>query len=261
MSSAPFIVVTDLTKRYGDTAVVDSVSFGVDTGDVLAIIGPNGAGKSTLLRMIMGLLPPTAGSILIDGHPPHKVRTRMGYVPQRFSFDEWLPMTVEEFLALSSHVSGVHDSEEVSIIEERLSDVGVPNVGKAMLSQLSGGQLQRVMIARALLTRKDVLLLDEPVAGIDVEGQQAMYDLIQHINRAHGTTCILISHELDVVFRYATKVVCLNKKMLCHGLPKEALTEDVLAGMYGTHTAHYHHGLEHGCHIAQRQHGPHTHTP
>lgn len=253
MNTDAFISVKDITKVYGDTAVVDSVSFDVEKGSILAIIGPNGAGKSTMLKMIMGVLDPTSGNVLIEGDAPSKARTRMGYVPQRFGFDEWLPMTVHEFLELSAHVSGVHDSEEDQLIRDRLADVGVPDVGGKMLSQLSGGQLQRVMIARALLTRKDILLLDEPVAGIDVEGQRAMYDLITDINREHGTTCILISHELDVVFRYATNVVCLNKKMLCHGLPNEAMTEDVLAEMYGRHTAHYHHDLAHDCDIAHKR--------
>lgn len=253
MATTPFIRVKDVTKIYGDTAVVDSVSFDIEKGSILAIIGPNGAGKSTMLKIIMGLLDPTSGDVSIDGKRPRDVRTRMGYVPQRFQFDEWLPMTVHEFLELSAHVSGVHDSEEDQLIRERLADVGVPDVGGKMLSQLSGGQLQRVMIARALLTQKDILLLDEPVAGIDVEGQRAMYELITDINREQGTTCILISHELDVVFRYATNVLCLNKKMLCHGLPKEAMTDDVLAEMYGHHTAHYHHELEHDCDIAQKR--------
>jgi len=239
--ASPFISVKRLTKVYGDTAVVDAVSFGIKKGEILAIIGPNGAGKSTLLRMIMGLLKPTSGTVLIQEKDPVEARTRMGYVPQRFEFDQWLPMTVHEFLELSSHMTGLHEQEEQAIINQRLSDVGVPDVGNKILSALSGGQLQRVMIARALLTNKDILLLDEPVSGIDIEGQRAIYDLIKDINKKHGTTCILISHELDVVFKYASKVICINKKKLCHGAPKTTITDKVLSQMYGTETAHYHH--------------------
>ena len=249
---ASFITVDALSKVYGDTAVVDDVTFDVKKGDILAIIGPNGAGKSTVLKMLMGLVQPSGGSISIDGMSPKNVRTRMGYVPQRFQFDRWLPMTVYEFLELSAHVSGVHDSEEYSLIQTRLADVGVPDVGSNMLSDLSGGQLQRVMIARSLLTKKDILLLDEPVSGIDMEGQRAIYDLISDINATHGTTCILISHELDVVFRHATTVVCIDKKMICHGLPTEVITKDMLAKMYGEHVDYLHHGKKHTHHTSKK---------
>jgi len=248
MSSDSLITVSNISKLYGGTAVVDGVSFDVKKGDILAIIGPNGAGKSTLLRMIMGLLTPSSGSVSIEGMSPKKARTRMGYVPQRFSFDPWLPMTVQEFLALSAHISGVHESEKEQIIRDRLQRVGVPGVAHQTLNSLSGGQLQRVMIARSILTQKDILLLDEPVAGIDVEGQQAMYDLIRDINTEYGTTCLLISHELDVVFEYANSVVCINKNMICHGVPHVALSKETLEAMYGKHTAYYHHGLEHSEH-------------
>lgn len=244
--ATPIITVEHLTKRFGDTDVVSDVSFVVEPGEILAIIGPNGAGKSTLLRTLMGFETPTSGTVRIYGKTPDKARTSIAYVPQRFQFDRLIPMTVQEFLELSAHVNGMHGAESETVIHERLEAVGLGGHEKKLLRSLSGGQLQRLMIARALLTKKELLMLDEPVAGIDLEGQKTVYELIQSINEEFGTTCVLISHELDVVFRYATRVLCINKRALCHGRPNEVITEQVIKQMYGgDHSAHYHHGHTH----------------
>ncbi|PJC37347.1 ABC transporter ATP-binding protein [Candidatus Peregrinibacteria bacterium CG_4_9_14_0_2_um_filter_53_11] len=243
MSHNPYIVVTNLSKNYGDVAVVDDVSFQIDRGEIVAVIGPNAAGKSTLVRMMMGLIPATSGTVTIDGASMKKYRTRIGYVPQRFNYNPRIPITIQEFLQLSLHIAGAHERENISTIKDRIRDVGLDSaVLEKQLGGVSGGQLQRILIARALLTDKELLILDEPAAGIDIEGQQSVYELLVRLNKSHGVTIIIISHELDVVFRYTKKVLCINRKLLCKGRPEEALNEEVMKKMYGlTHQAHYSH--------------------
>lgn len=247
MPSKAYITIQNVEKRYGDAAVIRDISFGIKKGSIAAIIGPNGAGKSTLAKIIMGLITPDSGSVSIGGKLPQEVRRSIGYVPQRFTYNPRVPVTVREFLILSLHVAGKHQHKQDTIIADRFADVGLSaDVLEKQLSQLSGGQLQRVLIARALLTDKELLIMDEPVAGLDLEGRQSIHELLRALNAQHGVTIILISHELEVVFRYADKVLCLNKRMLCQGKPNEALTEDVLAQMYGgQHQAHYHHSCRH----------------
>ncbi|MBD3329982.1 ATP-binding cassette domain-containing protein [Candidatus Peregrinibacteria bacterium] len=242
MSKEAFITVKDVTKVYGDVAVVDKVSFSINSGSVTTILGPNGAGKSTLAKMMMGLVSPTRGTISINKKTPHKMRTTIGYVPQSFVFNSKIPITVSEFMKLSLHIIGKHEREKDEVIKKRFKDVGLTNVMNKKLYQLSGGQLQRVLIARALLTDKTLLILDEPVAGIDIEGRKSIYELLKDLNKNHNMTIVIISHELDVVFSYSDQVLCINRRLLCHGKPQETLTEDVIKKIYGVHHhAHYHH--------------------
>ncbi len=242
MKANTLIHAKNLTKIYGNAAVVDNVSFAIPKGNIAAIIGPNGAGKTTLVRMLMGIVKPTKGTIRINGKEPREERTSIGYVPQRFNYNPRVPITIREFLMLSLHVAGKRNNEKIDIIERRLQDVGLTDVLDKQLFQLSGGQLQRMLIARALLTDKKLLILDEPVAGIDINGKQSIYELLKELNIKHGITTVLISHELDVVFKYADSVLCMNHRMLCHGKPKEALTWKIFNEMYGMdHFAYYHH--------------------
>jgi len=242
MTKDVLVSVENVSKVYGSLAVVDDISCSIKRSSVTTILGPNGAGKSTLAKMIMGLLVPTKGAVKIEGKAPEEVRTSIGYVPQRFNYNPNIPITVCEFMKLSLHVAGKHDREKDQIISQRFKDVGLKNVLKKRLSELSGGQLQRVLIARALLSDKTLLILDEPVAGVDIEGRKSIYELLKELNKKHGMTIILISHELDVVFNYSDQVLCLNRRLLCKGKPQEALTEEILSDMYGgKHHAHYHH--------------------
>jgi zinc transport system ATP-binding protein len=246
MKKKDLIIAKHVSKVYADTTVVDDVTFTIARGTITAMIGPNAAGKSTLAKIMMGLISATRGSVTIGGQSPHKVRTSIGYVPQRFTYNPKVPVTVREFLRLSLHVAGHHEREEDEVITERFADVGLGDVMHKHLYQLSGGQLQRMLIARALLTDKTLLILDEPVAGVDIEGRKSIYELLKDLKEKHGMTIILISHELDVVFQYADQVLCINRRMLCHGKPQETLTEEVLGEMYGmNHQAHYHHRCSH----------------
>lgn len=221
--------VKQISKVYGGDEVLKDVSFDVKSGEVLAIIGPNGSGKSTLIKIIAGIEQPTAGEVMFNFSSDGNL-WNIGYVPQRFHVKPAVPLTVHEFLNLTA--CRVKSHKEKTGILEALKSVELPNVSKKQLSQLSGGQLQRVLIARALLHETELLLLDEPVAGIDVQGELAIYKLLKKIQKERGTTSIVVSHELDFVSQYATSVVCLNQRLICHTTPQAALADKSLKELY-----------------------------
>lgn len=212
----PAIVQVDnISKVYGDVRAVDAVSFDVEKGDIVAIVGPNGSGKSTLVRMITGLIEPTSGTVRINGKSPDKERDQVGYVPQSFQFDKTLPITVDEFLAVAACDTHEHKSKDA--IDRALNFVEMGIHRDKRLGALSGGQLQRILIARALLHERELLILDEPSSGVDVSAEKEIYKLLREINEKHGTTIIIISHALDFVTSFANTVLCINKQKVCYG--------------------------------------------
>ncbi|MBI1735738.1 MAG: metal ABC transporter ATP-binding protein [Candidatus Rokubacteria bacterium] len=217
---------------------VDDVSFGLDEGQIAILIGPNGSGKSTVLRAILGLVPFT-GEVRVFGMPAAEARRQIGYVPQRLAFDLTLPLTVEE--AVRMPLLGARDGDADGSLRHFTEALGVADLLDRPLGALSGGQLKRVMIARAMVTTPRLLLLDEPEAGIDVGGEQTLYELLERLVSHHRLTALVCSHELDLVFRYADQVLCLNRRLQCTGPPAEILTADALARLYGPATALYHH--------------------
>lgn len=225
------ISVQGITKRYGDVLALRDISFDVHVGEMLAIIGPNGSGKSTLAKIILGLEEANKGIVSINA--PHTIRD-IGYVPQRFSFDRSTPITVQEFLELQGCKNKEH--EEKQMIKRALTSVGADALANKRLGTLSGGQLQRVLVARALLHEKKILILDEPNASIDVEGEKAMYDLLKELNEKQGVTIIVVSHELEFVSQYAETVLCVNCSMVCHGDPKKILSKHALDHLYACTT-------------------------
>ncbi len=231
------IEVKNLNYQFGDFVALDNVNFVVEKGGMTAIIGPNGSGKSTLLKNIVGLYEPTSGQVTINGQPPRKAVKQIGYVPQKFEFDRTIPITVYEFMALEKCGEARHGRAN---IQKVLAEVGLEDVEKRKLGELSGGQFQRVMIARALLHEKQILIFDEPSAGIDIAGERTIYDLIKEINKRRGTTCLIVSHELNIVNKYADKVICLNKKMICAGVPETVITPETLKQLYGIGAGLYH---------------------
>lgn len=226
-STQNIIEVKDITKKFGDVLALHNISFTVKKGEMLAIIGPNGSGKSTLMHILLGLETATKGRVKI--HSPHGIRD-VGYVPQRFFFDRSIPITVGEFLELQGCKKKEHAHKHS--IGIALRSVGADHLLKQKLGTLSGGQLQRVLIARALLHEKQILILDEPNSHIDSEGEQAMYDLLKKLNQEHGVTVIVVSHELEFVSKYADTVLCINCSLTCHGDPKKTLTEQALGHLY-----------------------------
>lgn len=233
------IEIKKINYCYGSNKVLTNISFSVKKGEILAIIGPNGSGKTTLLNIIAGILTPQSGEILINGDGAQSSTLSLGYVPQRYALDPGIPLTVYEFMRLENQ------GQSRSVLEEKISNellrVGLGGFMQSSLSELSGGQFQRVMIARALLHKKDILLFDEPVTGIDIIGEKTIYDLIRSINKEQGTTCIIVSHEVSLMAQYAKTIVCLNNKLTCFGSPTTVLNEKNLNKIYGEKTIHHLH--------------------
>lgn len=224
--------------HFGAVTVFEHLSFTIHAGEIAAIIGPNGAGKSTLMRAMLGLVP-YQGTIELQGERPRRARRRMGYVPQRLNIDRAVPLTVGEFLDLARPVSLPHSARH-----EALGEVGLnpATMAAASFHTLSGGERQRVLIARAIQHRPDILFLDEPSSGIDIHGEQTFFEILHHLNHEHGTTIVLISHEIDLVARHVTQVLCLNHGLVCAGPTKSTLTPDAIASTFGSnYTSHHHH--------------------
>ncbi|MBU4421557.1 metal ABC transporter ATP-binding protein [Patescibacteria group bacterium] len=233
------ISIANLFVKRGEEIILDDISAEITAGEIAAIIGPNGAGKTTLLKCLLGILP-YKGEIKIFGSASINALDKIGYVPQRFSFDRSFPLTVREFLSLSA--------KNKNNIERALKEVEMEQAKNKLLGELSGGQLQRVLIARATMNDPEILLLDEPTSGIDVGAEKNFYEMILHQNKKHGCTIVLISHEVNMVYKYATQVICLNKNMLCMGAPEQAITKEIMSKLYGdssTMTTHPHHSPRH----------------
>lgn len=244
MSDAPVIDARELTVRLDGRAVVDHVSFTVPAHQTTAIIGPNGAGKSVLLRALLRLLPIEHGTVTFWGTDQAYFRrfaSRLSYIPQRLTFDRAFPLTVAGLFALKSRRFIGMRADERDHMLELLRLVGMQDSLHARIVTLSGGQLQRVLVAYSLMNKPELLILDEPAAGIDSQGQETMYALLERIQQRESLTLLLVSHELDVVMRYATQVLCLNQQLLCAGVPQQTLTADVLSQMYGSSAGHFHH--------------------
>jgi zinc transport system ATP-binding protein len=209
--------------RTGRTILSD-IDLDIHAGEILTLIGPNGAGKTTLVRTLLGLERPDAGSV------ERRRGLRIGYVPQRFEIDRALPMTVARFLALG-------DGARAGRIEGVLAEVGASRVAGQQLSELSGGELQRVVLARALLNDPDLLVLDEPVRGVDYVGEAELYGLIGRLRDARGLGVLLISHDLHVVMAQSDRVVCLNRHVCCSGVPETVAQHPEYMRLFGPEEA------------------------
>lgn len=223
--------------------IIDDVSFVIPQGQTTAIIGPNGAGKTVLLKALLNLLPST-GTITIFDQPHQQyaaVAKLISYIPQRIEIDHAFPLTVRDLFSLkSSRWLGIKKKEQQRM-SELLSLVGLTHHARQRLSTLSGGQLQRVMLAYSLMDEPKLLFLDEPSAGIDVQGQETIYALLKRIQEQTHLTMVLVSHELDIVMKYCQQVLCLNKQLLCAGVPRDVLSPELLEKMYGTGVDHFAH--------------------
>ena len=222
----PIIVIKNLQVALGKELVLDNINITISAGEIAVIIGPNGAGKTTLLKAMLGLIP-YSGAIKLCGDEPRQALKKIGYIPQRFNFDKNFPLTVCEFLKLNIR----RVSQEV--ILRALKEVGMKEHAQALIGQLSGGGLQRLLIARAILHEPSLLLFDEPTAGVDIGGENDFYEIVKHQNTEHNATIVMVSHELSMVYTHATQVICLNKSLFCMGAPRTVITNDILAKLYG----------------------------
>jgi zinc transport system ATP-binding protein len=235
----PFVEVDDVNFNHGELRVLERINLTVQAGDFLGLIGPNGSGKTTLLRIILGLLTPDQGHVRLFGHAPSAFRqwSRLGYVPQRAMLDPALPATVREVVATGLvpilGLFGRVGPAERERIEEVLGQVGMAAHAGARIGTLSTGQQQRVLIARALVSKPELLILDEPTGGVDPEAQTSFYALLHHLNRERDVTLILVSHDIGVVAKEVTKLACLNRRLVFHGRPGDFLSDAALTALYG----------------------------
>ncbi len=231
------LTVENLGVRFDENEVLKGLTLSVQREDVLAIVGPNGAGKSVFFRALLGLIP-------YSGKIQWAPGLKIGYVPQKLNIEKDLPLSVEELLRFKQ-------SNREKIIDS-LRSVGITDeyhiehhILKQRLGWLSGGQLQKVLIAWAILDNPDVLLFDEPTAGIDIGGEETIYTLLKKLKEERDLTILLISHDLNIVYKYADNVVCINKEMICYGEPSLVLDPESLAKLYGGETGFYKHEHKH----------------
>lgn len=235
---APVISAKNVSVVLNNHRVLADVSFDVARGDVIAVVGPNGSGKTTLLKAMLGLLP-YQGDIRVLGLPTAalpRVAHRIGYVPQHLDFDRTMPITVEELL--DAHLT---DRAQKGAVRAALAAVRAEDLLRRMIGALSGGEFQRVLLALALLNEPEILFLDEPAAGVDMEGAAEFYALMQDLRAKRNLTIIMVSHDIDVVFRHATVVLCINHALICQGAPHDALTSETMLRLYGAEQAIYSH--------------------
>jgi zinc transport system ATP-binding protein len=222
--------IENLNVRLNGEDVLVDLSFDVYEGEVLAILGPNGAGKTTLLKALLGIVP-------YKGVIKWREGVRIGYVPQRLPFIKDVPLSVKEFFRLEN----VSENEA----REILKSIGLgEEILEKRVGDLSSGQFQRVLIGWALASDPNVLLFDEPLAGIDIGGQESVYTLLERLKEAKNLTILFVTHELSVVYRLADRVLCLNKRMLCSGVPKEKLTPEAISNLYASPIKFYQHKHE-----------------
>jgi ABC-type Mn2+/Zn2+ transport system ATPase subunit len=214
--------VKNLVVKFGEQEIIRNISFALPEGTITALIGPNGAGKSVLLKTILGLYP-YEGEIKIFGENHLKMLHLVGYVPQNYNFDPVLPLSVYEFLKISNPQGEIN---------KVLKEIDIENIKDKNISRLSGGQLQRVLFARAILAQPKILLLDEPVSETDIVGQKEFYEIIKHLNKEHGTTILITSHEITIVHTFAQRVLCLNRSLVCDGPVAELFKEEILKKLY-----------------------------
>ncbi|MBX3207446.1 MAG: ABC transporter ATP-binding protein [Labilithrix sp.] len=225
--------IRNVGKRFGDKVVLEDVTFHVPIGEFLCLCGPNGAGKSTLLKAILGLLHPDTGTIRIAGLPVEKGRSKIGYVPQRKAFDRDFPASPVEVIV--ANLRGrwplrIRDSER-DLAMAMLERTGATGIANAQMRDLSGGETQRVFLARALATKPELLILDEPTAGVDVGGRAAIIDLMAEISASDSIAAILVTHNLQAIARCAERVVYLEKTVKAWGLWAELSGESELTAI------------------------------
>ncbi len=237
-NSATLISAKSVAISFAQRMILSDISLSVQEGQVVSLIGPNGAGKTTLVRVLLGLLKADSGVI------ERAENLTVGYMPQRVSLQQTLPLSVNRFLALSRHGNK-------SAIGELLGLLNIEHLSNQQLSFVSGGELQRVLLARALLGNPRLLILDEPAQGVDVAGQAELYQLIGDIRTQRNCGVLMISHDLHLVMSSTDEVVCLNHHVCCHGKPEQVSNDPAFLELFGASVSEglavytHHHNHEH----------------
>jgi len=243
------LIETDgVAVRLGGAMVLHDVNLAINKGEIVTIVGPNGSGKSTLLRTIIGAIKP------VRGHIRRTPGLRIGYVPQKLHIDPTLPLTVTRFLSLPRR-------HAPAIVRAALEQAGLPDLRDRQMTDLSGGQFQRVLLARALMENPDLLILDEATQGLDQPGSAAFYRRIEEVRQEMGCAVLMVSHELHVVMSASDRVICLNGHVCCEGRPEIVAQAEEYRAIFGSGTqgalALYRHDHDHG---HDHDH-PHSHEP
>ncbi len=239
----PLLTVENVNFAIRGNLILQAVNLQVSAGEIVALIGPNGAGKSTLVRVVLGLIRPDSGRIRLNPG------LRIGYMPQRLAIDDTLPLTVQRFITLGAPAS----RERVRAV---LAEVGAAHVLDSPVQAISGGELQRMLLARALLREPDLLVLDEPIQGVDLTGQYELYDLISNLRRQRGCGILMVSHELQLVMATTDHVLCLNRHVCCSGHPDHVARDPAYLELFGLDGVrrlaiyHHHHNHRHDLHGA-----------
>ncbi|GAX89969.1 metal ABC transporter ATP-binding protein [Effusibacillus lacus] len=249
MSQTPVIELRNVYFQYGDRPAVEDLNLVVHEGEFLGIIGPNGAGKSTALKLMLGLLRPVRGDVLLFGRPLSEFKdwSKIGYVSQKAaSFNTRFPATVTEVVEtglLGKKGTWWSWKENKRRVAEALELVGMREFADRRIGDLSGGQQQRVFIARALVGDPELILLDEPVEGVDAEAQGQFYDILDRLNKVHGITLVIVSHDIGTISNKVGQLACINKTLHYHGSPQEFMEGGDLSGLYGhdVKLVHHHH--------------------
>lgn len=240
------IHIDNLTVYYNQTPALTGVCLDVADGEFLGIIGPNGGGKSTLLKAILGLIPVETGTVQIYGEDVKSQKTSVGYVPQFAALDRRFPITVLEVVLTGTLKNGLtpfhrYTAEDRELAQKTLSEVGIAALSGRQISELSGGEFQRMLIARALAVRPKLLLLDEPTASVDAASREQIYALLANLNQ--HMTIVLVTHDLLAVSSQIQRLACLNGRLVYHGEPE--LTQDVVNHLYGCPVDLIAHGVPH----------------
>ncbi|WP_373187915.1 zinc ABC transporter ATP-binding protein ZnuC [Halopseudomonas sp.] len=245
----------NVSLRLHGNVILENVSLSVRRGEIVTLIGPNGAGKTSLVRIVLGLLQADAGTVQRESH------LRIGYMPQKLQVDASLPLTVLRFLLLAP---GATRAQALAA----LKDVAASHLCDRPLQQVSGGELQRVLLARALLRQPDLLVLDEPVQGVDVNGQAELYQLINRLRDRYGCGVLMVSHDLHLVMATTNTVVCINRHVCCSGHPEQVSTDPAFLALFGERASalavySHHHDHAHDLHgeIVDESAHEHRHGP
>ena len=233
-TNVPAVLIKDLRFSYDSHPVLENVNISIAKGDFVSVVGPNGGGKTTLLKLMLGLLRPAQGLIRVFGQAPENARPLIGYMPQHSQLDQEFPATVMDVALMGrlghGSVFGPYSKKDKEIAAAVLDLVGLSDVRKKSFASISGGQRQRLFIARALACEPDLLLLDEPTANLDVVMEGDLYELLQRLNER--LTIIMVSHDVGFVSSFVKSVICVKRKVLMH--PTSEITGDIINEIYGS---------------------------